>query len=261
MARGLQDFSHLFLSQEIKDESPSPKRQIGILSSPGEIEKPFLAANLALALAQEGERVGILAADLQFPPMAQLLGQYRSQVKFLQVLLPPSQSFFQGIEDIGKQTDILLVDAPQFSSPLTQAILELVSEAIIILPVELKGRIDGYQLIKSIHLFRKDLKMGVVVTKACTTREAKAVFEGTRAIAERHLGIELKDYGFLLNDLNILRSIEEGRPLLFSIPSSRLKRSILSIADLVSEVKGEANNGFGKRFKMALQGSDLGYQE
>ncbi len=159
---------------------------------------------------------------------------------------------------MGRQTDILLIDTPQYSSPLTQIILELIGEAIIILPVDLRGRIGGYQLIKSIHLFKEDLKIGVVVTKACTAQEAKATFEGTRTIVKRHLGIELRDYGFLLNDLNITRSIEEGKTPLSSIANSRLKRFILSIADLVSEVKGEGSNDFCERFKLALKGGGLG---
>ncbi len=261
MGRGLEDFSHLFVSQEGGDEAPSLKRIVCLLSPPGELEKPFLAANLALALAQEGKRVGVLGADLQFPPLTHLLGQLHSQVKLLQILMPPSPSILQGIEEMGKGTDILFIDAPQFSSPLTQIILELVGEAIIILPVELKGRIDGYQLIKSIHLFKGDLRVGLVITKACTAQEARTTFELTRAIAERHLGMELKDYGYLLNDLNILQSIKGGTPIISSISYPRLKRSVLRIANLILQVKKGGDNDFCKKFKVALKESNLGYRK
>ncbi len=260
MGRGLEDFSHLFVSQEVKGKSPLSKREVCLLSPPGEIEKSFLVANLALALTQKGKRVGILEADLQFPPISHLLGSFHSQIEPLQILLPPSLTLLQGIEEMGRQADILLIDIPQYSSPLTQIILELIGEAIIILPVDLRGRIGGYQLIKSIHLFKEDLRIGVVVTKACTAQEAKATFERTRTIVKRHLGIEPRDYGFLLNDLNIPRSIEEGESPLSSIANSRLKRSILSIADLISEVKEEGNNNFCERFKLALKEWGLEYQ-
>jgi len=258
MGRGLEDFSHLFVSQEVKAESPSVNRTVCLFSPAGEIEKPFLVANLAVALIQRGRKVGVLEADLQFPMVSHLLGPFHSQFKPLPIVLPPTSSLLQDIAEMGRQSEIILIDAPPFSSPLSQLILELVGEVIVLLPVDLLGRIGGYQLIKSIHLFREELKIGVVVAKACTAQEAKTTFEEIKAVVGNHLKIEIRDYGFLLNDLLITRSVVERRSPLSSIASSRLKRAILKIADLTLEGKG--TNNFCKRLELALREGKLGYQ-
>ncbi len=258
MGRGLEDFSHLFVSQDAKAKSSLARREVCLFSPFGEIEKPFLVTNLALALTQKGRRVGILEADLQFPPVSHLLDPFHAQLKPLRVLLPPTSSLLQGIAEMGRQSEIVLIDAPPFSSPLSQIILKLVGEAIVILPVDLLGRIGSYQLIKSIHLFREEVRIGVVIAKVCTAQEAKANFEGMKAVAGRHLKIDLRDYGFLLNDLHISQSIKEGRSPLSSIVPSRLKRAILNIADLILE--GEVDNNFCEKFELALREEELGYQ-
>ena len=113
-------------------------------------------------------------------------------------------------------------------------------------------------MIKSIHLFRKEMKLGLLITKACTAQEARTTYEGIRAIAKKHLGVELENYGFLLNDLHIPRSIREGSPP-FLTPHSRLGRSIRNIADLIEEVKGSGDNNFCARLKLSLKDLKLAY--
>ena len=89
LGRGLEDFSHLFLSsesenkehvsstkQDVVDEerkASMPARPICIISDKGIAERAFLTVNLALDIANQGKKVLVFDADFSLPRLCMLL--------------------------------------------------------------------------------------------------------------------------------------------------------------------------------------------
>jgi flagellar biosynthesis protein FlhG len=83
MGRGLEDFSHLFLSspskkperseEGLRDSSerekslPSPARTLCITSDRGVFERSFVAIQLALEISRQGKNIVLFDADFSFP--------------------------------------------------------------------------------------------------------------------------------------------------------------------------------------------------
>ncbi len=60
--------------QRVAERLADVERVVAVASGKGGVGKSAVAVNLALALAQRGERVGLLDADLQGPSVAKMLG-------------------------------------------------------------------------------------------------------------------------------------------------------------------------------------------
>ncbi len=87
LGRGLEDFSHLFLSKPekiehlsdanhnviCKKEGVKPARAICITSDKGTGERAFFAVNLALEIAKQGKKVLIFDADFSLPRLCMLM--------------------------------------------------------------------------------------------------------------------------------------------------------------------------------------------
>jgi len=90
MGRGLEDFSHLFLSSKSEKNEPpagskqkavcevksaaTPARVICIAGDKKVAERAFITANLALELANQGKRVVVVDADFSLPRLCMLMG-------------------------------------------------------------------------------------------------------------------------------------------------------------------------------------------
>jgi len=89
LGRGLEDFSHLFISSpaEVKKPLPeacndsslrekgvtSPSRSICILSHRPFAERAFLVINLALEIARQGQKVLVLDGDFSIPRLGMIM--------------------------------------------------------------------------------------------------------------------------------------------------------------------------------------------
>ena len=99
LGRGLEDFSHLFLSSESenKEHIPNTKQDvvdakvearvpawpICIVADQGVAERAFLTVNLALAIANRGKKVLVFDADFSLPRLCMLLGMAAHQSTLL----------------------------------------------------------------------------------------------------------------------------------------------------------------------------------
>lgn len=138
----------------------SPTQVYAVASGKGGVGKSTLTANLAVALAQQGKRVGILDADVWGYSIPQLFGVRRAPVALKGLMLPVeahgvslmSVGFFvaddepvvwrgpmlhkaieQFLGDVHWGTlDTLLIDLPPGTGDVTMSLLELVPDANLI---------------------------------------------------------------------------------------------------------------------------------
>lgn len=72
MEPALEDLEHA--RARVRDAVAGVRRVIGVMSGKGGVGKSVVAVNLAVALAQRGQRVALFDADLQGPSVPKMLG-------------------------------------------------------------------------------------------------------------------------------------------------------------------------------------------
>jgi ATP-binding protein involved in chromosome partitioning len=246
---------------------PNVKNIIAVASGKGGVGKSTVAANLALALAAEGARVGVLDADIYGPSQPTMLGISGRPETTDGRMLEPMENHGLQLSSIG-----LLIDTDQpmvWRGPMvTQALQQLLSQTnwkdLDYLVVDMPPGTGDIQLTlaqqvpvtgvvivttpQDIALIdaRKGLKMfekvgipilGIVENMAvhvCTScGHAEHIFgaDGGRRMAEQY-GV---DYlGSLPLDIRIREQADSGRPTVVAEPDSAITMSYKEIARKVA---------------------------
>jgi ATP-binding protein involved in chromosome partitioning len=156
----MSEHERLALAQRLRSGLGADTRVYAVASGKGGVGKSTVAANLAVALARQGRRVGLLDADVWGYSVPQLFGVRRNPVALKGIMLPVeahgvalmSVGFFvddeepvvwrgpmlhkalrQFLDDVyWGQLDVLLLDLPPGTGDITMSLLELVPTAALL---------------------------------------------------------------------------------------------------------------------------------
>nr|WP_255304535.1 iron-sulfur cluster carrier protein ApbC [Cobetia sp. 5-25-4-2] len=266
-------------SQEFQDME-GIKHIVAVASGKGGVGKSTVTANLALALAQEGLKVGLLDADIYGPSQAQMFGVptgQRPEMAGEQVFSPieahgiktMSMAYLVDVKDpmvwrgpmvagafqqLLNQTawgelDVLLIDMPPGTGDIQLTLSQKVpvSGAVIVTTPQDIALLDAQ---KGIEMFRKVKVpvLGVVEnmsTHTCSQcGHSEAVFGagGGERIAEEY---QTRLLGQLPLTLSIRENADGGRPSVIAEPQGEVAKCFLSIARQVIETldTAEADEG------------------
>jgi ATP-binding protein involved in chromosome partitioning len=246
---------------------PSVKNIVAVASGKGGVGKSTVAANLALALAAEGSRVGVLDADIYGPSQPTMLGisgkpesidgqsiepmeNYSLQVSSIGFLIDADQPMVwrgpmvtQALQQLLGQTnwkelDYLVVDMPPGTGDiqLTLAQQVPVTGAVIVTTPQDIALMDAK---KGLKMFEKVgipilgivENMAVHVCSNCGHSEHIFGAEGGRRMAEQY-GVEL--LGSLPLDIRIREQADSGRPTVVAEPDSAITTAYKDIARKVA---------------------------
>ncbi len=249
---------------------PGVRSIIAVASGKGGVGKSTVAVNLALALASEGARVGLLDADIYGPSIPTMLGaqgaqptavekriqpipRYGIQLMSLGFLVPDVESpmvwrgpmvhsaltqFLRQV-DWG-ELDYLVVDLPPGTGDahltLTQSV-PLTGAVIVTTPQEI-ALIDAK---KGLRMFDKVgariigiiENMGTFVCPDCGSEHAIFGEGGGRATAER---FRVPFLGSIPLDTEITPSGDSGQPIVHARPDSRVAERFREIARRIAAV-------------------------
>ena len=246
---------------------PNVKNIIAVASGKGGVGKSTVAANLALALAAEGARVGVLDADIYGPSQPTMLGvsgapesvdgrtlepkeNHGVQVSSIGLLVDADQPMVwrgpmvtQALQQLLGQTnwkdlDYLVVDMPPGTGDiqLTLAQQVPVTGAVIVTTPQDIALIDA---VKGLKMFEKVSipilgiveNMALHVCSQCGHTEHIFGADGGRKMAEQH-GVEL--LGSVPLDIRIREQADSGRPTVVSEPDSPITNTYKEIARKVA---------------------------
>ncbi len=246
---------------------PNVKNIIAVASGKGGVGKSTVAANLALALAAEGARVGVLDADIYGPSQPTMLGvsgapesvdgrtlepkeNHGVQVSSIGLLVDADQPMVwrgpmvtQALQQLLGQTnwkdlDYLVVDMPPGTGDiqLTLAQQVPVTGAVIVTTPQDIALIDA---VKGLKMFEKVSipilgiveNMALHVCSQCGHAEHIFGADGGRKMAEQH-GVEL--LGSLPLDIRIREQADSGRPTVVAEPDSAITSTYKEIARKVA---------------------------
>jgi ATP-binding protein involved in chromosome partitioning len=244
------------------------KHIVAISSAKGGVGKSTVCVNIALALAQEGARVGLVDADVYGPSIHVLLGTTerptegrtkeiapveKSGLKLMSLgfLSDPGmpviwrgpivtgvvRKFLQDVE--WGELDFLLVDMPPGTGdaqltlvqtvPITGAVIVTTPSELALVDAE-KG-LEMYNVVKAPVLGIVE-NMSYFVCPHCNERTEIFSHGGTRKISKR-LGTPF--LGEVPLDPVVRSSGDEGAPIVLSAPDSPVARAFFDIAGRIRE--------------------------
>ena len=242
---------------------PQVKNIIAVASGKGGVGKSTTAVNLALALAQEGARVGLLDADIYGPSQPMMMGlsarpesvdgktmepleNHGIQVMSIGFLVPPDEATIwrgpmatQALEQLLRQThwkdlDYLLVDMPPGTGDIQLTLSQRVplTGAVVVTTPQDIALIDAKKGIKmfdkvGVPILGLVENMAVHICSQCGHQEHVFGHQGGQNMAQQ-LGI---DYlGALPLDINIRLQADQGCPSVVAQPQSDVAKLYQAMA-------------------------------
>jgi ATP-binding protein involved in chromosome partitioning len=260
---------------------PQVRNIIAVASGKGGVGKSTTAANLALALAAEGARVGLLDADIYGPSQPMMMGiegrpetedgqsmepleNYGVQVMSIGFLVNADDAMIwrgpmatQALEQLLRQTnwkdlDYLIVDMPPGTGdiqltlsqrvPLTGSVIVTTPQDIALLDAR-----KGIRMFEKVGVPILGLVENMAVHVCAQCGHAEHIFgqDGGRRMAEE-LGV---DYlGGLPLDLNIRVHADGGRPTVVADPNSPIAATYQSLARQVAIRVAARAKDFSSKF-------------
>lgn len=260
---------------------PNVKNIVAVASGKGGVGKSTTAVNLALALAAEGARVGLLDADIYGPSQPMMMGidrrpesddgqtmepleNYGVQVMSIGFLINPDEAMIwrgpmatQALEQLLRQTnwgdlDYLVVDLPPGTGDIQLTLSQRVpmTGAVIVTTPQDIALIDAK---KAVTMFEKVgvpilgivENMAVHVCSQCG--HAEHIFGeggGQRYAAERGI-----DYlGALPLDIRIREHADSGKPTVVADPDGEVSAIYQSVARQVAVKIATKAKDFSSKF-------------
>jgi ATP-binding protein involved in chromosome partitioning len=237
------------------DLLPQVKNIIGVASGKGGVGKSTTAVNLALALASEGARVGLLDADIYGPSLPHLMGlkdrpesadgktmepleKHGVQVMSIGFLVNPDDAMIwrgpmatQALDQLLRQTnwknlDYLIVDMPPGTGdihltlsqrvPLTAAVIVTTPQDVALLDAQ-----KGVRMFEKVGVPMLGLveNMAMHVCSKCGHIEPIFGADGGKKMAER---FDLAYLGALPLNLQIRIQSDAGEPIVASEPNGEI---------------------------------------
>lgn len=268
-----QKYGETVYKEEIFSSEP---RTIAITSGKGGVGKTSIAVNLALYLANEGNKVTVFDADLGLANAEVMLG-----------IIPPYslyEAVYDGmpLEDIAAQgplgvriisggtgflemanldhvrrqqllkmfkqysssNDIILIDTSAGISKNVLGFAAAAGEIIVVVTPEPTSLTDAYALIKIISNYKLHTEVGIVVNRSADRREAMQTLRKISNVVGRFLSININFLGWIPEDKYVSQAIKRQKPYFLTNPNSPAAKGIGGIARVLTNSEKTATVGF-----------------
>lgn len=250
---------------------------LAICSGKGGVGKSNLAANLAVALAQRGDRVMLLDADLSLANVDVLLGlQPRFNLAHVLAgeidletamlegpagirIVPATSGNFDmtalseaeqaaivhSFTTLGKAPDVLLVDTAAGISPSVARFVAAAQHALVVVCDEPASITDAYALIKVFSQNYGIRKFNIVTNQSRDRHSGKRLFDKLARVADSYLDVVMRHLGDVPDDRYLVKAVQEQRAVVDAYPHCPASEALRGVAEAVRRLpvpKG-ANGG------------------
>jgi ATP-binding protein involved in chromosome partitioning len=260
---------------------PQVRNVIAVASGKGGVGKSTTTANLALALAAEGARVGILDADIYGPSQPTMMGiagrpesvdgqtmqpleNHGVQVMSIGFIVEPDQAMIwrgpmatQALEQLLRQTnwqdlDYLLVDMPPGTGDIQLTLSQRVpiTGAVIVTTPQDIALIDarrGLAMFEKVGVPILGIVENMAVYSCPNCGHTEHIFgaEGGRKMAEKH---NVPYLGSLPLTMKIREQTDNGHPTVVAEPDGEIAGIYKAVARQVAVAVAQKAKDFSSRF-------------
>ena len=260
---------------------PGVKNIVAIASGKGGVGKSTTAVNIALALAAEGARVGLLDADIYGPSIPMMMGiherpdsedgqhiapleKYGVQLMSIGFLVPQDEAMIwrgplvtRALEQLLHQTrwknlDYLVVDMPPGTGDIALTLCQRVPMTGVVV-VTTPQDIALIDVRKSIRMFEKVgvpilgivENMAMHVCRHCGHIEHIFGVDGGKKMAEQY---HINHLGALPLNMHIRIHVDSGQPTVVSDPTGDMAMLYKAMARKVALVIAAKNKDYSSKF-------------
>ncbi len=251
-----------------------PVRVFAITSGKGGVGKTNLSVNIGIAMAQTGQRVVLMDADMGLANVDILLGVYpkfnlshvlsgektldeimidgpaglrvipgASGIQKMSELTTLEQAaVIHAFSEIDQDIDVLIVDTAAGISASVVNFARACQEIIVVVCDEPTSLTDAYAFIK---LLNRDYGLShfhVITNMVQSVQQGQALFQKLNKVTDRYLDVTLKFAGAVPYDEYLRKSVQKQMPVVMGFPQSKAALALKSVAARISSwpVKSQA---------------------
>ncbi len=226
---------------------------ITVTSGKGGVGKTSLVANMAICLAQAGQRVIILDADLGLAnidvvfgirPKYNLMDVVNGDMNIDEIMVTgpygiqiiaggsgvmeladlesdKANRLFDQLRFLEDKTDFLLIDTGAGISKSVVSFCQAADQVVVITTTEPTALVDAFGTIKVLYNKRPDAYVSALVNKVDSPEEGEEIYQRLSKVAKEYLNnFEVHYLGSLKQDRNMHIAVRQQTPLLLFSPMS-----------------------------------------
>ena len=241
---------------------PRPVRVIAVTSGKGGVGKTNVSVNLGVAMAEEGQRVMLLDADLGLANVDVMLGLHpeydlshviqgqrtleevivtgpaglhivpaSSGTKAMAELSPMEHAgVIRAFSELNHELDVLIIDTAAGISDSVVSFSRAAQEVIVVVCDEPASITDAYALIKLLSREYGIQRFRVLANMAHSAQEGRELFAKISRVTERYLDVTLDFIGAVPFDDYLRKAIKRQKAVVEAYPRSRAAMAFKTLA-------------------------------
>lgn len=237
-------------------------RIIAVTSGKGGVGKTNLSVNLAIALAQLGQRVIVFDADLGMANVEIVLGITSKLTLYDHIfnnktmenilfsgpegikIIPGGSGFLElanlsaqqhsallnGLAQLDRMADYVIIDTGAGIAKEVLAFCASADDVLVVVTPEPTSLTDAYGLIKVLDKFNLHRDVYFVVNQSNSEYETTDTVYRLKTVVDKYLNIKVNYLGAIVYDKFVVKSVKNQRPFIVANPYSPASEAVKKIA-------------------------------